>query len=352
MKLFTLAALAAVVISAPAAFADETVIEGFEGSAIINNVSPGNQSANRASGSGAANTDANYITEGVRSTVTDMTWTIGSDAATMTDAYERDNPSQLHWSMRGHYAGGILVPKSYDGVRIDVYNASSYAVDAAILINDGVYKRNPWKSLTPGAWTTLEWDFDRDDNDLGPAVIATTYDPLNQSADWKFMGVCLHTTTEPGDGGVFKMYTDNFRGYSGQSDVTPPAAPVVLSVGQGSAPGKLAISWKANDPSDGVAKYTVKYMNAASYDLTTNRLSYANAVATDFAATATSGEIDVTAGEPCYIVVSATDGATPKANESATLWPLAACLNPDGSATKFLYVPELKRWGKIGRAHV
>lgn len=345
MKLFTLAALAAVVISAPAAFAAETVIQGFEGSQIINNTSPNNQSSNRSTGSGGGNTDTNYITEGARSSVTDMTWTVGSGAVTLTDAYERDNPSQLHWSMRGDYTGGILVPKSYDGVRIDVYNASSYAVDAAILINDGAYKRNPWKSLTPGAWTTLEWEFARDNDNLAPAVTGNSYGPLSETADWNFRGVCLHTTTEPGDGGVFKMYTDNFRGYSGQDDVTPPAAPVVLSVGQGSAPGKLAVSWKANDPADGVAKYTVKYLNAASYNLNfNNRLSYENAVATDFAATATSGEIDVTTGEPCYIVVSATDGATPKANESATLWPLAACLNPDGSATKFLYVPELKRW--------
>jgi hypothetical protein len=32
------------------------------------------------------------------------------------------------------------------------------AYDAAIIINDGAYKRNAWKSLTPNAWTTLHWD--------------------------------------------------------------------------------------------------------------------------------------------------------------------------------------------------
>ncbi len=339
----TLAAVAAVTFVASAAFAADTLVEGWEAASptFIRHVgSPPPQNMNCPGADTSVNTDATYITEGVQSEKCVINWAGNAEGP---DAYEIGAPTQVHWALRGHWTPTTPLSKNATYFRIDVYNNSDFAVDAAIMVHDGAYKRHPWATLTPHAWTTVQWDIANDP--VHPAVTGQATSPLNPTATWLWRGLAIHTTTQPT--GASELYFDNMRYVTGQDDNDPPSAPLMAKVEQGSAAGKAKVTWYANEASEGVAKYTVKVLPAAAYgSAIANRLNYADPyiTTTDFDATATSGEVDVIPGEVSYIFMTATDGATPNPNESIYNPALVCCLAPDGSAAKYLYVPELKRW--------
>ena len=322
----------------------QTLIEGFDGAAALANGSPAVQSQNCTTPRGSAsNANATYILQGAASCQITNTWLLDAAATQAADPYEVGPPTQLYWSIRAHYGATTAIAKAYDAVEVDVYNASNYAVDAAIMINDGAYKRNAWKSLVPNAWTKLHWDLH---TEAGLPAVTGQASGLLGAAAWNFRGIAIHTTTQPA-AADFTMYVDNLVGITAQVDTTAPAAPQIMKLEQGSAPGKLKVTWLANDAGDGVAKYTINYLDAASWQRSFPNRMNTSVVATSVdvaGASSTFGEVDVATDQPCYIFVTATDGATPVPNVSNISRILGARLAADGTAPKTLLVLDNNRF--------
>lgn len=350
-----IAAAAAICLVGTAVAQTKVLIEGFEGpTGLVLNYSTGSQSSNSGIPRGPSDSlDASKViylksdrkTQGEYSSYIANTFAIPG-VATLGDQYERGAAASLHWSIRCHWAAGTTINKTaFKGLEIDVFNNATYPVDAAIMLNDGAYKRAPWKAIQPGVWTTLTWDFVADDDNLGPAVTSNIFAPLNKSADWKFYGVAVHTLTEPATAD-FSMYIDNLVGVATQSDTTPPSAPKLLKVEQGTVAGKLKVTWGASVDVDTppISKYTVKVLPRTAFgSALANRMNFSVFTATEFPGTALTGEVDVPTGEPVYVFMTAHDSATPNANESVYEMPLGAVLAADGSVPQDLVVFDMKR---------
>jgi hypothetical protein len=279
-----------------------------------------------------------HVTDGARSGNFTFTWTkpglentthyYGTVHLYWADRISVNAPANLGES-------GLVLVNSV--LKADVYNDSNDAVGMAFSVHDGLgYERNAWTPLTPKGTTTVTWDLGTEpcygwlngDGSFGSATNVT------------FRGLYIYTESEPGDA-TFSIFVDNIR-MEAQTDTDPPDAPVILSTTQGSAPGKLLITWAPNSEPD-MLQYKIYQGDNHDFGATlTNRLALGTVKAT-VAHPTTSFEIDVPTTGPVYIHMKAVDNATPIHNESYNSIAFGASLRPDGAQPDDLVVLDLDR---------
>jgi len=325
-------------------FADDIIIESFEeGGPVLGwqEVSPVGQTQNTVNATpNLASTD--HVTHGSRSGKFTSVWT-KPGAAADSNAYVSGGPLTF-WSKRincGTPAVGPNIPND-SVIRADVYNNSADSIQFALYVGDNggqtTYERGPLMALAPNSANVYEWKMGED-----PTTAYITGNGVLDGSASKLRGMVIYTDTEPTDS-QFVMDVDNIRIVEGQSDLTPPANPIIYSVTQGSAPNKLLVKWAANTDPD-IAKYSIYYATNEAFGKTIyNRFSNFTKLPTDINHPTTQAEIDAPTTSPLYIYVTAWDNALPKNNESGASQILGAWLNPSGSAATDLIVLETKRY--------
>ncbi|MCX7765163.1 MAG: hypothetical protein N2246_00430, partial [Candidatus Sumerlaeia bacterium] len=290
------------------------------------------QNRNVANG-GSLTASTSYVTQGTGSGRISINWDL-SGAQTAVSPWPGTAPV---WGCRwfntnGSALGNIPIG---DTIKIDIYNETGDAIQFALLVRDqsnaGDLVRGPYVTLNPGANT-----YQFVPQTQGVIWVATGNGVVDGTAV-VINSMLFYSDDAPASANTV-FYVDNLRREGPQVDTTPPAAPKLLSVGQGSAPGKLLIKWEANTEPD-LAKYSVYMMTNADFGRTiANRFSFPATPVINVNAPATQTEIDVPTTGPVYIRLTAWDNATPQPNESGTGIVFGASLRPDGTAPQDLVV--------------
>lgn len=334
--------LAAGVCLAATTFGD-TVIEGFENSANPGgwqSVSPDPQTWN-VTAQGTLTYGTAHVTEGAASGTFAVTWAKPGTATTLDNPYVAGG-TKTYWAIRYNIATPTAfpsIPKDAT-VRIDVYNNTPDTIQfAPTVLDSSGLERGPFKPIAPNASTVYEWNTTTE----APTSFVTGNGVL-EGTSYRLRGIHFYTETEPTQA-AFSADLDNIRAITPQTDLTPPAPPVVLSVEQSAAVGQLLVKWKANTEPD-LAGYNVYLATDADFGAVIgNRFTWPTQTSATIAAPATQVTVTgVPTDRPVYIKVTALDNATPNQNESMFNPALAAHLNSDGSVTSDVVVLDLSRY--------
>jgi hypothetical protein len=284
-----------------------------------------------------------HVTDGSQSGQFTFTFTI--PGATNATNYYYPGGATLYWADRlsvnatgGLGEGGVVPNNSI--FFMDVYNDSPIDIGIAFYVTDnggsGGYERSPIKALTPNASTTISWDMGTE-----PCYGWITGDSALNGSNSVFKGLFIYTETQPVQPG-FGIFVDNIR-ISSQADTTPPAVPVILSATQGSAPGKLLVTWAANTELD-MKEYNIYQGDDQNWGVAlSNRLQLPMTPKATVAHPGTSVEIDVPTTGPVYLHMTAMDNALPVNNESGSAIAIGASLRPDGAIPDDMVILDLNR---------
>lgn len=345
MNFKRLGLMAVVFIMCVAVYAQEIVIDGFEtipGPANwVTTMNSGTSGQNRnVANGGTLTASTSYVTEGTGSGRISINWDL-SGAQSGASPWPGTSPV---WGCRwfnnsGSNLGNIPIG---DTIKIDIYNETGLPIQFSLLVRDqsgaGDLVRGPYVTLNPGANT---YQFVPQTEGV---VWVTLANGIVDGTAVTINSMLFYSDDAPAAANTV-FYVDNLRRTGTQVDTTPPAAPKLLFVGQGSAPGKMLIKWEANTEPD-LDKYSVYMMTDADFGrTTTNRFSFPATPVKNVSAPATQTEIDVPTTGPVYIRLTAWDNATPQPNESGTGIIFGASLRPDGLAPQDLVVLDLKKYG-------
>ncbi len=278
-----------------------------------------------------------HVTHGAAAGRFGANWTLpGVDYPANANVYESGGTT-LYWALRISTASGAAlgnIPTSAE-LHADIYNRTADPMQFAFVVSDGGLERGPLTTLAPNASTEYVWKLSEG------CTGWVTGNGVWNSGTVVMNSMLLYTTTAP-TAAQFTFDIDNVRVVTPQTDFTPPAPPVLLSLKQGTNPGDLLVSWVANTEPD-LDHYAI-YLGTNS-NFAGNRMTFPSTPFATAASSATSAVLTgVTPEQAIYIRLTAFDNATPQQNESGKSIFLAARLRADGGSTLDQIVLDLDRY--------
>jgi hypothetical protein len=342
----------AAILAATALPAQVVVIEGFEDSADPagwRQISPAPQTQN-AVNAPSANVPSfvtNNVTEGAQAGSFPIDWTIPGTAAG-TNPYNNTGPL-LYWSMRTDIASPAAlpnntIPNTGTTLRADIFNPTSDTnLQVAFYVQDsagtGGLERGPFVTLAPNATTTYQWVMGVD-----PVVSFITGNSVLDGSSSKLRGFFTYSEVEP-TADPLTLIIDNIRIETTQTDLQPPAAPVLLSASQGANVGEVVLRWAANSETDLVGYRVYQATDTNFGENIANRFSFPNAFVDVPGPTVTQVTLTgLPTEQNIYFRLTAYDNATPTANESISDITLAVRLKADGTQPSDLLVLDYDRY--------
>lgn len=348
MKITILLFVLSIFVFANAELAADLIIESFEDTAdpaIWSETSPDSQTHNAVNAAAPSSYVTEHVTHGVYAGRFEFNWVLPGATGLFRNYLIGVDTTNPFWTMRINVANqSNLITPSFSRygapLRADFYNNSPDPIQVSLYVNEGgttSLERGPLVTLTPFAATTYSWDL----NGV-PPVAYITGNGAWDSETVGLRGIIVYTETAPTNGS-FSMDVDNIR-MTEYSPVMPPEAPLVYFAGQGSAPGKLKIRWKANTESD-LAGYKIYLADDHNFGAPIpNRLNFPETPIASADASATSIEIDLPTTGPVYIKMVAYDMTYPSPLFSFSRPTLGAWLNADGSPPSDKVVLDLNRF--------
>lgn len=326
--------IAFIAVLSSAAFADVTVIEGFENTAdpgqwVINDTLPG-LTQNATTTTVVPVYVTTNVTEGAHAGQFNANWS-ASPVAGASNPYSTTD-GNLYWAVRYNVnapasLSNNAIPTTSGLLQADIFNSNAYPIQVALVVDSAAssqLKMGPLTAIAAGTSASYIWDFTA----VAPVPLGGGSASFIGDVQ-RLKSIVIYTATQP-TAATSSITIDNIR--NGNSpDVTAPAPPKLATLGQGGAAGQAVVRWTPSPDSD-VALYNVYVATDANFGTpNVNRLTFPGVPAASVGSGNTAALLSgLPPNQNLYVTVTAVDNA-PVPNESEQAQALAVRLKANGA---------------------